>query len=199
MSTIKFNPRAITVLVFILVIGLFRALIPIFGNANVLANYSAVGAIAMFGAAYFNNNVKAFSFPLLTLLISDLILSATFYRNYSSGFLYEGWYLVYGAFALMVLASKLIIKNVNVASVVAAAIATVFIHWIVTDLGVWYGSALYPQTLSGYWMVLEAAIPFELRFFDGTLGYSVIMFGLFEYLKSKYPALQLNQPGVVVS
>jgi hypothetical protein len=198
MSTIKFNPRAITVLAFILVIGLFRALIPIFGNANVLANYSAVGAIAMFGAAYFNNNAKAFGFPLLTLLISDLILSATFYSNYSTGFLYEGWYLVYGAFALMVLASKFIIKNVSVASVVMAAVATVLIHWIVTDLGVWYGSTMYPQTLSGYLMVLNAAIPFELRFFNGTLGYSAVMFGLFEYLKSKFPALQSTRNGILV-
>jgi hypothetical protein len=199
MSNVKFNPRTITILVFILVIGLLRALMPIFGDANVLANYSAVGAIAMFGGAYFNNNGKAFGFPLLTLLLSDLILSATFYKNYNGGLLYEGWYLVYGAFALMVLASKVILKNITVASVVCATIVTVFIHWIVTDLGVWYGSATYPQTIAGFWAVLYAAIPFELRFLDGTLGYSAIMFGAFEYLKTKYPVLKLQPQRVIAN
>lgn len=198
MSNIKFNPRTTTVLIFILVVGIFRALIPVFGDVNVLANYSAVGAIALFGGAYFNSNSKSFGLPLLTLFLSDMILSLTFYKSYNGGFLYEGWYMVYGAFALMVLVGKYILKNVNVYSVVLASLATVFIHWIVTDFGVWYGSALYPQTLVGFGTVLFDAIPFELRFLDGTLGYSAIMFGLFEYLKSKYPVLKLQSNKMIV-
>jgi len=199
MSHIKFNPRTLTVLLFILVIGIFRALIPILGDINVLANYSAVGAIALFGGAYFNSNSKAFGFPLLTLLLSDLILSVTFYKNYNGGFLYEGWYLVYAAFALMVLAGKLIMRNVSVSSVITASIVTVLIHWIVSDFGVWYGSPVYPQTLAGFWTVLAEAIPFEIRFLDGTLGYSALMFGLFEYLKVKYPVLSLKTNKLVVN
>lgn len=198
MSNIKFNPRTIAVLLFVLVIGVFRALIPVFGDVNVLANYSAVGAIALFGGAYFNSNSKSFTFPLLTLLLSDLILSLTVYKSYNSGFLYEGWYLVYGAFALMVLVGKLFLKKVNVYSVVLATIATVLIHWIVTDFGVWYGSAAYPQTLAGFGTVLFNAIPFEIRFLDGTLGYSAIMFGLFEFLKSKYPVLESRENKMIV-
>src|SRR4051812_24187621 len=118
MSNIKFNPRTITVLIFILVIGVFRSIIPMVGDVNMLANYSAVGAIALFGGAYFNSNSKAFSFPLLTLLLSDLILSLTVYKSFNAGFLYEGWYLVYFAFALMVLVGKLILKNVTAFTVV---------------------------------------------------------------------------------
>jgi hypothetical protein len=198
MSHIKFNPRTLTVLLFILVIGIFRALIPIMGDINVLANYSAVGAIALFGGAYFKSNGKAFAFPLLTLFLSDLILSLTFYKEFNGGFLYEGWYLVYAAVALMVLAGKLILRNVSVFSVVLASIVTVLIHWIVSDLGVWYGSAVYPQTLAGFWAVLAAAVPFEIRFLDGTLGYSAVMFGLFEYLKVKYPVLSLKTSKLIV-
>jgi hypothetical protein len=199
MANIKFNPRTLIVLLFILVVGVFRALIPAMGDVNVLANYSAVGAIALFGGAYFNNNLKSFSFPLLTLVVSDVILSLTFYRNYSNGFLYEGWYYVYGAFALMVLVGKVLLKNTNVLSVFAAAVTVVMIHWIVTDFGIWYGSAVYPQTLAGFWTVLRNAIPFELRFLYGTLGYSAIMFGLFEYLKVKYPVLNTKDRQLVVN
>ncbi len=190
MAHIKFNPRTLTVLLFILVIGIFRALIPVMGDVNVLANYSAVGAIALFGGAYFNNNLKSFSFPLLTLFVSDVILSLTFYQNYSSSFLYEGWIFVYAAFALMVLAGKVLLKNITVLNAFAATVVVVLIHWIVTDFGIWYGSVVYPQTVAGFWIVLRNAIPFELRFMYGTLGYSAVMFGLFEYLKAKYPALK---------
>ncbi|MDB5020680.1 MAG: hypothetical protein JWQ28_1807 [Pedobacter sp.] len=198
MSNIKFNPRTITVLIFILVTGLFRALIPMVGDVNILANFSAVGAIALFGGAYFNSNSKAFSLPLLTLFLSDLILSLTVYKSFNSGFLYEGWYLIYAAFALMVLVGKIILRNVNIINVILATFVTVFIHWIVTDFGVWYGSAMYPQTMAGFSTVLVNAIPFEVRFLDGTLGYSAIMFGLFEYLKVKYPVLNLKASRLTV-
>jgi hypothetical protein len=134
---------------------------------------------------------------LLTLLLSDFILSVTVYKNFNGGFLYEGWYLVYAAFALMVLVGKVILKNVNVISVVLATVVTVLIHWVVTDFGVWYGSALYPQTLAGFATVLFNAIPFEVRFLNGTLGYSAVMFGLFEYLKVKYPVLNLKASRVI--
>jgi hypothetical protein len=197
MSNIKFNPRTVILLLIILVIGLFRAMIPMVGDINVLANYSAVGAIALFGGAYFNSTSKSFGFPLLVLLLSDLILSVTVYKSANGGFLYEGWYFVYGAFALMVFAGKLIIKKVNPFSVLLATLVAVLIHWIVSDFGVWYGNPTVPQTFAGYWYVLLKAVPFELRFFDGTLGYSAIMFGLFEYLKVKYPVLSLKTSKVL--
>ena len=199
MSNIKFNPRTLILLLFILIVGMMRVLVPVIGDIKVLANYSAIGAIALFGGAYFNNNAKAFAFPLLTLLVSDVILSLTVYKAYSSGFLYEGWYWVYGAFALMTLVGKLVIKKPGVLSFVAATLIVVLIHWIVTDFGMWYGSPSFPQTLAGFWTVLEMAIPFEFRFLYGTLGYGAIMFGLFEFLRYKYPVLSFDRPANVTN
>lgn len=192
MADIKFNPRTLTLVLFIVIIGLSRVLLPMFGDLVAVANYSAVGALAIFGGAYFNNNLKSFSFPIFTLLFSDVLLSVTVYNTEGTGFLYEGWYWVYGAFALMVLTGKLIMKKVNVFSFLAATLATVMIHWIVTDFGIWFGSAFYPQTFAGFWTVLVAAIPFEFRFLYGTLGYGIVMFGLFELLKVKFPILNYN-------
>lgn len=199
MSDIKFNPRTLTLILFIVVIGLSRVLLPMFGDLEAIANYSAVGALAIFGGAYFNNNLKSFSFPILTLLFSDLLLSLTVYPSAGSDLLYEGWYWVYGAFALMVLAGKLILSKVNVLSFLTATFATVMIHWIVTDFGVWYGSPSHPQTLAGFWSVLSAAIPFEFRFLYGTLGYGIVMFGLFEGLKLKFPVLKYSSSKSVLT
>jgi hypothetical protein len=198
MSKIKFNPRTLTLILFIVVIGLSRVLIPLIGDLVGLANYSAVGALAIFSAAYFNKT-KSFSLPILTLLLSDVVLSMTVYKSYSNGFLYEGWYWVYIAFALMVVVSKVIMSKVNASGFLLATLTTVFIHWIVTDFGIWYGSASYPQTLAGFWIVLNKAIPFEFRFLCGTLGYGLVMFGMFEALTAKFPALNLSAKQSAVS
>ncbi|TDQ12061.1 DUF6580 family putative transport protein [Pedobacter metabolipauper] len=191
MSESKFNQRTAILLLIVLLITVLRTVAPFSDNFKDIANFSAVGAITLFSGAYFKNAFKSFGIPLATLLITDLILSLTIYKEYSTGFLYEGWYWTYLAFALMVLAGRLIVKKVNVLNFVLGTFAVVLIHWIVTDFGVWLGSSMYPQTLSGFWLCLYSAIPFELRFVYGTIAYGILMFGSFELLKVKYPYLSL--------
>jgi hypothetical protein len=179
---------AILLLFMLLIVGL-RVIAPLSPEFRTIANFSGIGAIALFGGAYFRNNVAAFLLPVLVLLLSDLGLAMTMGVDY--GF-YQGWYYTYIAFVLMVLVGKLMINKVNVQNVLGASLAAVLVHWIVADFGVWFGSTFYPQTLMGFWACLVAAIPFELNFLYGTLGYSALLFGIFETLKVKYPALNLK-------
>ncbi|HEU5165260.1 MAG TPA: DUF6580 family putative transport protein, partial [Chitinophagaceae bacterium] len=146
-----------------------------------------------FGGAYFDRKWKGFAFPLLMLFISDFILHQTVFKAYSSGLLYSGWYWVYGAFVLMTITGRWLLKTVTVNRFLVSVLACVFIHWIVTDLGVWIGSTKYAQDLSGFMACLINAIPYELRFLSGTLVYGIILFGLFEWMKRRYPALMLNK------
>lgn len=178
----------VLLLLMVFIIGI-RVLAPLSPDFKVLANFSGIGAIALFGGAYFKNKISVFLLPVLVLLISDLGLLLVMGKDY--GF-YEGWYYTYIAFILMVAVGKLMINKVTVANVLGASIVGVLIHWIVSDLGVFYGTAIYPQTLAGFWACLVAAIPFELNFLYGTLAYSALMFGAFESLKAKFPALSLN-------
>ena len=178
----------ILLLCMLLIVGL-RIIAPLSPDFNLIANFTGLGAITLLGGAYFRNSISAFLIPVLMLLLSDLGLVLIMGEDY--GF-YQGWYYTYIAFILMVLVGKLIINKVNVQSVLGAGLAAVFIHWIVADFGVWFGSTFYPQTLAGFWACLVAAIPFELNFLYGTLGYSALMFGVFEALKVKYPALNLK-------
>jgi hypothetical protein len=188
MSESNFNPRILILLLIVLLVTVLRTIAPFSDNFGQIANFSAVGAITLFSGSYFKNTAQSYAIPLLTLLMTDIILASTIYKEYSNGFLYEGWYWTYLAFALMVLFTRIIVKKVNVLNFVLGTFAVVMIHWIVTDLGVWYGSN-YPQTLTGFWAVLALAIPFELRFLYGTVAYGVLMFGSFELLKVKYPVL----------
>jgi hypothetical protein len=192
MSESIFNPRTLILLLIVALVTILRTVAPFSDNFGQIANFSAVGAITLFSGTYFKNTLQSFAVPIFTLLLTDIILATTIYKEYSNGFLYEGWYWTYIAFALMVLATRFISKKVNVLNFVLGTISVVLIHWIVTDLGVWYGSN-YPQTLAGFWAVLVLAIPFELRFLYGTIAYGILMFGAFELLKVKYPILTLSR------
>ena len=95
MSIDKFNPRTITLIVFIFVAGAIRTYLSADQNMYGLSNFSPVGAMAIFGGVYFNKSWKAYFLPLFTLLMSDLVLHLTVFSKYGNGFLYEEWYFVY--------------------------------------------------------------------------------------------------------
>ncbi|MDN3585760.1 hypothetical protein QWY86_03720 [Pedobacter aquatilis] len=192
MAHLKFNPRTAILLLMILVITGFRLLVTFNSDELKFANFSSIGAVALFGGAYFKDHLKAFAFPLLSLFLSDFVLSTTIFSKYSSGFLYEGWYVVYFAFALMVLVGRVLLKNVNVVNLLTSTFVIVLIHWIVTDFPIWFRNPAYTQDLAGFWLCLEKAIPFEIRFLEGTIIYGAILFGAFEILKAKYPVLKLQ-------
>ena len=179
----KNQTRNIIITLFIVAIAAIRLGINSNGPWHALTSFSPIGAMALFSGVYFTHRGAAFAVPLVTLLISDIILSLTIYSQFSHGFLYSGWYWVYGAFALMVLAGKFFIRTVTLKNVLLASIAITFIHWIVTDLGVWIGSKTYPSTIMGFWTCLAAAIPFEKNFLLGSLFYSAVMFGGFEWMR----------------
>ena len=192
MSNLKMNPRSAVLLLIILAVTAFRLLVTFNTDELQFANFSSIGAVALFGGAYFKNDVKAFAFPLLSLFLSDFILSSTIFSQYSNGFLYDGWYWVYIAFALMVLVGKVMLKKINVVNFIGSALVVTFIHWIVTDLGVWYHNPMFTQNFAGFWHALVLAIPFEGRFIAGTLIYGAIICGAFELLKLRYTVLKLQ-------
>lgn len=181
MSRSKFNPSTVVLLLIVILVSVIRAAAPYADNFKDFANFSAVGAIAMFGAAYFRNPVKAFGLTLLVLLLSDVFIAQT--SGY--GFFYPGWYWTYIAFVLMIAVSRLLLKTINLQNLVTTAIAVILIHWVVADISAMYIPGLYPATLAGFWTCLVAAIPFELKFLYGTLIYGAVMFGFMAW----YPSL----------
>src|SRR5215210_2225225 len=97
----KFNPRLIVLLFFMISVAALRVIINAEWGFAFLSNFTPVGAMALFGGAYFSSK-KAYLFPLLTLWISDIFLSRFVYGHEWQLF-YAGFYWVYGAFALMVM------------------------------------------------------------------------------------------------
>jgi len=189
MTAKKFDPRTTVLLLFVTATAALRVIFNFNYDISPVANFSPLGAMALFGGTYFNKKWKAFTLPLAMLFLSDLILHQTVFKAYGNGLLYQGWYWVYGAFVLMTIVGQTR-KKVTIDRFLLSVITCVLIHWIVTDFGVWVGSQTYAQNLSGFVACLEKAVPYEWRFLAGTLIYGIILFGLFEWMKRKYIILR---------
>jgi hypothetical protein len=163
-------------------------------------NFTPVGAIALFGGAYFSHRWKAFLVPLLALFISDMLMQGLLYKGQYGFPLYSGWYWVYGAFAVIVLLGRWIISKVSVKNVLIAAVSGALAHWIISDLGVWIGGGLdmstgapYTKDGQGLLKCYIMALPYLKSFFYGTAVYAAILFGGFELAQRKYPSLAEKQ------
>jgi hypothetical protein len=190
MSLQKINPRF--AILGILMIAAAAMRIPNAASLTAWSNFTPIGAMALFGGAYFQNRWKAYAFPLLTLLASDIVINTVVHQG-KFGIMYSGWYWTYLAFALMVLTGKLLLKKITVKNIIIVSLATVFIHWVVTSPAcILLEGSMYPKTWAGYYTSLIAAIPYERNFLIGTLVYSGALFGLFEWMKAKYPLLQIK-------
>ena len=195
MSLNKINFRTVVLILMIVIAAVLRVL----GAGKVispLANFTPIGAMALFGGCYFKDRIKAYLVPLTTLLLSDVVMMQTIYREHAHGFLYSGWGWIYASFALMVMIGHFI-KKVNVTSVVLAAIGAALVHWLLSDFGVWLGGGTdittgqpYTRAAHGLMMCYWLAIPYMKNMLIGNLLYGSLLFGGFELLQRRYPRLQ---------
>jgi hypothetical protein len=190
MSLKQFNPRNAVLFAFMVVVALMRIFLSAEAPMNPIATFTPLGAMALFGGTYFNNRMKSVLFPVLTLWMSDIILNRFVYYN-EWRFFYEGFYWTYISYALMAVAAKFMIRKVTVANIIWASLAATLIHWIGTSPGCFMiENSMYPKTVAGYFTSLVAAIPYEKNFLIGSLAYSGVLFGGFEWLQRRYTALR---------
>lgn len=189
------NPRFTTLLCFILTLALIRIINV--AQPSAVANFTPIGAMGLFAGAYFSQRGKALFFPLLTLFISDMVINNVIYGG-QYGFIYDGWYWVYGIFALIVLLGNVLLKKVSLRNVIAASIAAAITHWVLSDFTVWLSGGTDIRTqlpLSRDWAGLQQALaqgfPFMRNFLAGTLAYGALFFGGFELLKVRFPQLSV--------
>ncbi|WP_028663712.1 DUF6580 family putative transport protein [Runella zeae] len=192
-----FNPRVLTLLCFILAIALIRILNVV--QPSPISNFTPIGAMGLFGGAYFSSRWKAFTFPLLALLVSDLVINAAVYRG-QYGLMYDGWYWVYGIFALIVVYGKVLLNKINIKNLLLASVVVALSHWVLSDFSVWLAGGTDLRTglplsrdWSGLIQSLAQGFPFMRNFLAGTIAYSAILFGGFELLQRRFPQLALGK------
>ncbi|QEH39712.1 DUF6580 family putative transport protein [Chitinophaga sp. XS-30] len=196
MSIKNLQPRFFALLLLILVAGALR--VTAAGQITPFSNFSPVGAMALFGGAYFADKWKSYVFPLLTLFLGDVIMMQTVYKAYGNGsLLFEGWIWVYLGFAAMVLIGQLVIRKVRVTNILIACIAAAVAHWLLADFGTWMSSTgfdvttglPYTKDWQGLMKCYANGLPFLKNTLLSNVVYCGIFFGLFELMQRNIPAL----------
>jgi len=150
-------------------------------------NFTPIGAIALFGAAYFNRQWLMLAVPFAALFLTDLFFNNVIYSDLYGGqfILITSWW-IYAAFGLVMIAGLgLLSKKVTGIRVLGASLSASGIFFLVTNFSVWAESGMYPKTAAGLAACYTAGIPFLGNTIMGDLCYSMAMFGVYEWAKQK--------------
>lgn len=170
---------------FIIIIAAWRVLTYFFEHSNTLFSLTPVFAMALFASAYLKGFIQPLIISLSALFISDVILCFTVYASFRQGLLYHGWYWVYGSFLLIILAGKIILMKISIKNIITAVLLSSFIHWIVATASECMTSQSPEPFITRYLSNLLPAAGYELKILAGTLFYSVLLFGGYEWIKNK--------------
>ena len=117
-------------------------------------NFTAIGAIALFGGAYFSNRKIALILPLVILFISDLAFQLFIP---SMGF-HKTMPFVYGSFLLITVLGFYLREKKGVFRVAGFSLISSLIFFTISNFGSWL--FFYPVSWEGLTACYLAAIPF---------------------------------------
>ncbi|HTL80641.1 MAG TPA: DUF6580 family putative transport protein [Bacteroidia bacterium] len=164
------NPRNI----FVLCVLIFAASTRIIKHPD---NFTAIGAMGLFAGAVMSSRA-------MSLLASFAVMFAT---DAMLGF-YEGFWIVYIAFALSIVTGWIISKKQNVGSITIASLISALLFFIISNFGVWTGP-MYAHTYAGFMQCYSAALPFFWNGLASQFVYGAILFGGYHLLRVYKPTL----------
>lgn len=178
----------LSVLTLMIVLAAFSRIIPH------MPNFSPLGTIGLFGAAYFARKWQAFLIPIAATWLSDLFINNVIYAQYYPEFtwFYQGFYWQYGCYLLITAFGLLVFRKVNVPRVIGGALGGSAIFFLLSNFGVWAGGTMYPQTFVGLMECYVAGIPYLKGTLLGDLFYSGVLFGTFALAQNRFPVLRLS-------
>jgi hypothetical protein len=143
-------------------------------------NFSPIAAMALFSGAQMPKRALAFVAPFAALLVSDLAL----------GGYYPGMNFVYFSFALTVLIGWAVAHRKTPLIIGVAAVTSSVLFFVLTNLGMWLFSGIYPLTQAGLIACYVAAIPFFQNTLAGDLAFTALLFGGFALAERMLPSIR---------
>ena len=153
-----------------------------------LPNVSPLGAMALFGGAYFSKRYLAVLIPLLALWVSDVVLNNTIYAAYFEGFSWFGTPVVYLSIFVIALMGTKLLKKIKVKNLLIASLLTSLVFFLITNLGSWWALPMYTKDITGIIAAYWAGLPFFLSTILSNLFFTAVLFGGYELVKQQVPA-----------
>ena len=137
-------------------------------------NFTAIGGMALFGAATLTNKKLAFIVPIMAMLISDFFIPNGFDLS------------VYTAFIAIAAMGLLISNKKGPMPVIVGSISASVIFFAISNFGVWASQAMYTKNAIGLISCFEAAIPFFPNTLAADLFFSSLLFSSYAIIKKTY-------------
>ena len=134
------------------------------------ANFTAIGAIALFSGYYLKDKRLAVAVPLLAMFLSDLIIGLYQWQLLAS---------IYLSFAAVVFLG-IIIKRRKWFFALPASLLGTAIFFLITNLAVWQFTSWYQHNFAGLIACYTAGLPFLKNGLAGDLIYTFALFSIAE-------------------
>lgn len=162
----------------------------IVNGESILPNFTALGAIAIFGATLLKG-ARKWIIPLVVLWVSDLILNNMIYAEYYAHFQIFGNVWVYGSILIIGLIAYKIMQKASWKRLALTSIVAAVLFFLITNAGVWLSATSpYAKDLSGLMQSYIAGIPFFRNTLLGNLFFGFALFGIYEYIAVKMNGLE---------
>lgn len=157
------NKRSIAVFAILVALGIVGRLLPH------PANFSPVGAIALFGGFYFRKHWRILV-PMIIMFISDSVVGF-----YDLKIMFAVYLCL---FVNSVLGTYIKKKRIMIQAASFSFLGAI-LFFIVTNFSVWFFASWYPHTLVGLINCYFLAIPFFFNSLLGDVFFSVLLFGVY--------------------
>lgn len=159
-----------------------------------LPNFSALESLALFGGAYIALRYVAILIPITAMFLSDFVINNTIARSFfpnHDGLVFFSEYMIWNTIAIVsiVLFGRLFLKKMNLLNGVFGILGATAIFWIISNIGAWLSSGLFPLTFAGMIENFAFAIPFLKNSLLGNFAFGILLFGSYELLTRSYPNL----------
>ena len=156
-------------------------------------NFTPIGAMGLFGAAFFDKKWMGLVVPFAALFLTDLfvnnVVHASFYGGKFTLFTPAAWTIYAGFAAYYFIGKRAFSTNINAKTMVLAAIAGSLVFFLLTNFGSFLTDPMYPKTAAGLASAYTMGLPFLGNTVAGDLCFSGVMFGSFLFLKKQVPQL----------
>lgn len=147
-------------------------------------NFTPVGGMALFGAAWFGRKYLAILIPFLSLWLSDLVINNVLYGSYYESFQWWGHTGVYLSFALISIIAIPLLRKVTLGRLFGGALLASTLFFLVSNFYEWMFSGMYLKNVAGLISCYVAGLPFFWNTLAGDFFYTGVLFGGY-YLVSR--------------